>query len=44
MPFAPIDGCHYAYLEVQFTLIFVDLDGFCFVIRVSFVWFVIEKL
>ena len=42
MPFTPIDWCHlrtflgatYAYLEVPFTRIFVDFDGFCFVLRV----------
>ena len=46
MPFASIDGCHLCiFIEVPFTIIFVDLDGFCFVIRVSFVyWFVTEQL
>lgn len=30
---------------MPFTFIFVDLDGFCFVIGVSFVyWFVIKQL
>jgi hypothetical protein len=53
VPFTPIDGCHlriflggpYAYLEVPFTPIFVDLDGFCFAVRGSFVYrFTIEQL